>query len=66
MVRTINAAFREFIMETINLDSAQSDKARRSRNYLLQNIAMLGKVDDSLNLCTKFNLYYGLFARKSH
>lgn len=66
MVRTINAAFREFIMETINLDSAQSDKARRSRNYLLQNIAMLGKVDDSLNLCTKFNLYYGSFARKSH
>lgn len=65
MPTTVNAAFSEFMKNSVNLDPEITQQARTSRDNLLSNIAEFSNSDDFFNLCLDFNLHYGSFSRKT-
>lgn len=66
MATTVIQAFNEFMKETVNLDQLRVAKARSSRNWLLNKIALFPVNDTSFPLlCSEYNLNYGSFERKT-
>ncbi len=65
MATTVNAAFSEFIKETVNLNPDTVTKARDSRDNLLDNIAEFDDIDGFFDLCDSFNVHFGSFSRKT-
>lgn len=65
MATTVNNAFSEFMRDIVNLDSAQTEKARKSRDNLKNNIHDLGGTDSFFNLASSNDLYFGSFSRKT-
>ena len=61
--KTVNDAFRCFIIEAINLDVTIVDRARDSRDNLLLNILDFDGDDDFFSLYPKVNIQFGSFAR---
>jgi hypothetical protein len=61
---TVWGAFDKFRKDTVDLDSAESDKARTSRDYLFGQPRDLNSLDSD---CPKISTYlpYGSFARKT-
>lgn len=45
MAYTVNAAFKEFRKEVVDLDSDEEDKARSSRDFLLEQLFKLPDKD---------------------
>lgn len=62
---TVNAAFSEFMKNSVNLDPQITQQARVSRDNLLSNIDEFSDSDDFFNLSSDFNLHYGSFSRKT-
>lgn len=66
MATTVIQAFNEFMKETVNLDQLRVAKARSSRNWLLDKIALFPVNDTSFPpLYSSYNLNYGSFERKT-
>lgn len=64
MAKTVNQAFEEFMRNSVNLDPYVSKAAKLSRENLLDNIDEFND-DDFFDLCNKFNINFGSFARKT-
>jgi len=63
MATTVDSAFSEFMKDIVNLDPAQSDKAKSSRDNLIANIqSFSGDTDFFRTYNSKF-LNYGSFAK---
>jgi len=62
---TVNDAFVEFMLDTVNLDKDVVSAARDSRDNLLDNIAEFDDKDDFFDLRNAFNVHFGSFARKT-
>lgn len=62
MTTTLNAAFNSFLKDEVNLAKEQSDKARKSRDFLKEKIAYF---DDFFSLYDEKNIDFGSFARKT-
>lgn len=64
MATTVNGAFAEFLREHVNLDPAQTKKARASRDWLRGQLALLhDKHDDFPVPYTEKHVSFGSFAR---
>ena len=48
MAKTVNVAFNEFLCNTVNLDSQNTQTARSSRDNLISNINNFSSADDFL------------------
>jgi hypothetical protein len=65
MATTVPNAFNEFRMNTVDLDSGETATARRSRDYLIDQLKGLpGKVSGFPPLTNDF-IHFGSFARKT-
>lgn len=64
MARTVDSAFSEYMRDYVNLDSEVVSNAKASKNNLLENIHNFSN-DDFFNLCPKFDIEFGSFARKT-
>lgn len=64
LAKTVNLAFDEFMRNSVNLDPYVSKAAKLSRENLLDNIDEFND-DDFFDLCNKFNINFGSFARKT-
>lgn len=62
MTTTVNAAFNTFLSSEVNLAKEQSDKARKSRDFLKGKIA---NFDDFFPLYGEMNIDFGSFARRT-
>lgn len=65
MATTVSSAFAKFMRDTVNLDPIVVSAARLSRDNLLDNIAEFDNEDGFFNLCERFNVHFGSFARKT-
>jgi hypothetical protein len=66
MATTVEAAFREFLQDHVNLHPSVADLATRSRAWLLTQIAVLpDRHRDVPPLFEEKNVHYGSFARKT-
>ena len=65
MAYTVNSAFNEFMKEKVNLDPDVVDKARKSRDNLLDNIEEFNNKDGFFHLWKERNFHFGSFARKT-
>ena len=65
MATTVNAAFKEFMKDIVNLDPDVVSAARVSRDNLLDNIAEFDEKDGFFDLYEGFNVHFGSFARKT-
>ena len=65
MATTVNTAFSEFMKNYVNLDSIETEMARRSRENLKTNIHDLGKSGTLFDLASQNDLYFGSFSRKT-
>lgn len=65
MATTVNAAFKEFMKDIVNLDPDVVSAARISRDNLLDNIAEFDEKDGFFDLYEGFNVHFGSFARKT-
>ena len=65
MATTVNNAFSKFMKDIVNLDSTQTEKARKSRDNLKNNIHDLGGTSSFFNLASSNDLYFGSFSRKT-
>ena len=63
MVMTVDEAFSYFINNEVNLNPEQTSKARKSRDYLIDNISAFSDDDDFFNAFYNYNLLFGSFAR---
>ena len=63
MSKTVNAAFSEFLDNSVNLDCNQTKKARESRDNLIEHICDFTGSDDFFNIYMEHNLKFGSFAR---
>lgn len=63
MANTVNAAFSDFLKNTVNLESNQTTIARSSRDNLINNITSFSGEDDFFNVYSEHNLRFGSFAR---
>lgn len=63
MATTVNAAFSEFMKDTVNLDSNQTQIARKSRDNLLSNIQSFSGNSDFFSINASRSLFFGSFAR---
>ncbi len=62
MTKTVIAAFNELVKEKINLDSDDTKKARKSRDWLLWKVAWL---EDLPSLYNERHMNFGSFARNT-
>ena len=65
MAKTVNGAFNTFMQNYVNLDKGVVEKARKSRDNLLDNIKDFNKNNEFFRLCSDFNIQFGSFARKT-
>lgn len=67
MASNVNNAFYQFLGDTVNLDPKQTENARKSRNWLLdeQINALPSRYSDFPLLAPVYHLNYGSFARKT-
>lgn len=65
MATTVNNAFKEFLKNTVNLDSDVTSKARRSRDNLIENIKNFSGDDDFFVTYNDRILKFGSFAKKT-
>jgi hypothetical protein len=64
MVKTVNEAFDVFLKNNVNLDSNQTQKARASREWLIEQIDSFPNKDlDFPRLYSEKNIHFGSFAR---
>lgn len=66
MAKTVMRAFEEFMKNSVNLDPTRTEIARKSRDFLVEQI--LGfptKDDDFLDIYKDKNEFFGSFARKT-
>lgn len=62
MTTTVNAAFNTFLSSEVNLAQEQSDKAKKSRDFLKGKIA---NFDDFFPLYGEMNIDFGSFSRRT-
>lgn len=66
MVETVIKAFNEFLGNNVNLDQTISEKARRSRDWLVDQIKEFPKNDETFpKLHPDKKIFFGSFARKT-
>lgn len=65
MASTVDSAFKEFLTDSVRLDTNQTKKARVSRDNLISNIDAFSGDDDFFNLDSENHLKYGSFARRT-
>jgi hypothetical protein len=65
MALTVKAAFEEFRKDTIDLDSDETETARKSRDFLLEQIFKLPEENAGFPWLTDRRLFFGSFARKT-
>lgn len=66
MPTTVNAAFSEFLRDTVNLDPGVTSSARSSRDWLISQIhGFKDKVDHFPILYTEKDIAFGSFARRT-
>jgi hypothetical protein len=66
MATTVNNAFTEFLLDTVNLDPDQTRTARNSRDWLIEQIDRLpNRYSDFPLLVDDYHLNYGSFARRT-
>lgn len=66
MANTVNAAFDEFLTETVNLDSDRTSIARKSRDWLVQQINSFPHNDETFPyLYDEKHVSFGSFARRT-
>lgn len=66
MAKTLNGAFKEFMRDSVNLDSEKTRKARKDRDNLRERIQNLeGSVEGFPKLATNFDINFGSFARRT-
>lgn len=65
MSSTVDAAFAEFLKDTVRLDSDETPIARASRDNLITNINGFAGDSDFFNLVPSCHLKYGSFARRT-
>lgn len=63
MAYTIKGAFDTFITEVVNLNSDRNARAKRSRDFLWDNLKSIANGDNIPTLYTDKMMYYGSFAR---
>lgn len=65
MASTVNAAFEEFLKDTVRLDSDQTVMARKSRDNLIDKLNGFSGDSDFFNLVSNCHLKFGSFARRT-
>jgi hypothetical protein len=65
MPLTVNAAFAQFLKDTVNLDPDKTKSARSSRDWLYGQISSFGNDTTFPVLHPDYNINYGSFARKT-
>ena len=65
MARTIQSALKQMIEENVNMPSERVQKARASRDWLLERIENFEKNTQYLYFCKNFNLHFGSFSRRT-
>jgi hypothetical protein len=66
MAKTVNTAFEQFNKEYVSLDPERVDVAKRSRDWLLnQLIALPEKISDFPRLFNDMHVHHGSFSRKT-
>ena len=66
MAYSVYSAFREFNNNHVNLDSQVTDQARKSRDWLIDNLERFpDAIDDFPKLFSKRHIKYGSFARNT-
>lgn len=65
MATSVNAAFSQFLNDTINIPKTTSDNAKNSRNFLYGQIDTLSNNNNFLKVASQFNINFGSFARKT-
>lgn len=65
MATTVNNAFKEFMLDKVNLDQEKTKTARKSRDNLIDNIHSLNSNEDFFNLYNDIDINFGSFARKT-
>ena len=65
MATTVNAAFEEFLNNSVRLDKNKTVKARVSRDALISNLNSFSGDNDFFNLYNERHLKFGSFARNT-
>lgn len=66
MTTNVIDAFNEFLRDEVNLDHADTDLARRSRNWLMDRVHEFPGKDSSFPvLCNHMDIFFGSFERKT-
>ncbi|WP_307745398.1 nucleotidyltransferase [uncultured Pantoea sp.] len=66
MATTVISAFNDFMKNTVNLDKERTDKARGSRNWLLEQVTALPERDDKFpKLYSDIDIHFGSFSRRT-
>ena len=65
MPRAVLAAFEEFRREAVDLDQAQTQTARASRDYLVDQLSTLSRTGTELPALSGEFLFFGSFARRT-
>lgn len=61
----VNGAFRKFLEDSVNISSNESEKAKRSRDYLISQLNNLSSNGIIPKLCPSYNVNFGSFSRKT-
>lgn len=66
MAKTVITAFNEFMKDSVNLDSERTNRARASRDWLVEKILNFPNNDsDFPSIFTEKNIFFGSFARNT-
>jgi hypothetical protein len=66
MAKTVNGAFNEFMASTVNLDNDRTKEARRSRDWLVEQIKGFSTDDNDFPIIhPDLYVYFGSFARRT-
>ena len=65
MANSVNGAFNEFLKNEVNIESVDSDNAKKSRDYLLNQIHIIASNGGFVPLATSFDVSFGSFSRKT-
>ena len=65
MALTVSDAFRSFLDNTVNIQKEDSDRAKRSRDFLIEQIKSLSYNNKFIKLAPEYNCFFGSFSRKT-
>lgn len=65
MAISVNTAFVRFFDNVINISKNDSDNAKKSRDYLINQITSISNNGGFLRLCSSYNCFFGSFSRKT-